>query len=179
MISRSQFYLFSVKWGAMICLCLYTSLAIAKVDDVDLKAVYLFRFALLADWQKTSVHAEHLEYCVLEAGKVSARLKNVVELKPDIAHFYNLSEEQHPNVCHILYVEDHNESKISLLKTQFPHALLVGNGKAFIDKGGMIAFIKVRNRIRPLISRKHVKQTQVQLRSQLLEVSELVKEDER
>lgn len=162
-----------------MCLCLCTSLAFANVDDVDLKAVYLFRFALLADWQDTPVDANHLEYCVVKNTEVSASLRKIVSSKPNVAHFYNLSEGQQPDVCHILYVEDSEHSKISLLKEQFPHALLVGNRKAFISKGGMIAFIKVRNRIRPLISRDNVKQTSVLLRSQLLEVSELVEEEKR
>ncbi|MGR5134827.1 hypothetical protein [Vibrio alfacsensis] len=41
-------------------LCLCTSVALANVDVVDLKAVYLFRFALLADWQNTPVDLNHI-----------------------------------------------------------------------------------------------------------------------
>ncbi|GAK87007.1 hypothetical protein JCM19238_4616 [Vibrio ponticus] len=38
---------------AVLGLNLFALPVIAKVDDADLKAVYLFRFALLADWQNT------------------------------------------------------------------------------------------------------------------------------
>ncbi|MGR5236648.1 YfiR family protein [Vibrio alfacsensis] len=156
---------------------LCTSVALAKVDDVDLKAVYLFRFALLADWQNTPVDLKHIAYCVVKNTEVSASLESIVAKKTDMARFYHLGKGQRPSVCHILYIEHSDDAKISLLKEQFPHALLVGNGKEFVRNGGMIAFIKVRNRIRPLISRKNVEQTKVLLRSQLLAVSELVKEE--
>ena len=78
------------------------------------------------------------------------------------------------STCHILYIESASAALISQLKSQFPHALLIGNGMQFINLGGMIAFIRVNNRIKPLISTAHVKQSGINLRSQLLSVAEIV-----
>jgi hypothetical protein len=145
----------------------------AKVDDDDLKAVYLFRFALLADWSKTGVNYEYIEYCVTSSSDVSERLQAIVESKPDRARFHRLPVSSDANVCHILFTELNDKEAVAQLRERYPHALLVGNGIDFVANGGMIAFIKVRNRIRPLIAREHVRHTNVLLRSQLLEVSEL------
>ncbi|WP_244225190.1 YfiR family protein [Vibrio aquaticus] len=155
-----------------IGLCLLPPLAWSKVDE-DLKAVYLFRFALLADWSGTGINSEYIEYCVTSNSEVTKRLQSIVESKSDLARFHLLLSGHSAETCHILFVEQANVGQIVQLKQQYPHALLVGDGVDFIASGGMIAFIKVRNRIRPLIARANVRQTGVRLRSQLLEVSEL------
>lgn len=151
----------------------FSQAAAAKVDDVDLKAVYLFRFALLADWQNTGVESDYLEYCATEIDDISLRLEAIVASKAQMARFFLLSEASEAQVCHILYTKTEDAEAIERLRQQFPHALLVGEGVDFVANGGMIAFVKVRNRIRPLVSRSNVEQSQVLLRSQLLEVSEI------
>ncbi|KOO14115.1 hypothetical protein AKJ18_14255 [Vibrio xuii] len=164
--------LYFKRFVLVIWLCLLPQLAWSKVDE-DLKAVYLFRFALLADWSDTGINSEYIEYCVTSNSEVAKRLQSIVESKPDLARFHLLLSGHSANTCHILFVEQANVSQLAQLKLQYPHALLVGDGVDFIASGGMIAFIKVRNRIRPLIARNNVHQTGVRLRSQLLEVSEL------
>lgn len=170
--------LFLVKLFAAFGLITFPLLVSAnvKVGDIDLKAVYLFRFALLADWQKTAVVTDRIDYCVAQGGDVALRLEAIVAAKPNMARFHKLFEGAHPTACHILYIEQGEAALIAELHGQYPHALLVGNGVDFVASGGMIAFIKVRNRIRPLISRKNVERTNILLRSQLLEVSEIYEE---
>ncbi|WP_244204685.1 YfiR family protein [Vibrio rhodolitus] len=160
---------------AVLGLNLFALPVIAKVDDADLKAVYLFRFALLADWQNTGVSSEHIEYCVTDINEISLRLEAIIASKPQMARFFLLSEGGDPQVCHILFTSQSDADNNEQLRQQYPHALLVGDGVDFVKNGGMIAFVKVRNRIRPLIARANVEQSQVLLRSQLLEVSELYK----
>ncbi|EED27100.1 valyl-tRNA synthetase [Vibrio sp. 16] len=75
-----------------------------------------------------------------------------------------------------MFIENGDEAIIANLHVRYPNALLVGNGVEFVANGGMVAFIKVRNRIRPLISRQNVEKSRVQIRSQLLEVSEIYEE---
>ncbi|KII76507.1 YfiR family protein [Vibrio renipiscarius] len=151
---------------------------LAKYGDEDLMAVYLYRFALMSDWQETGVATSPLEFCVTESSDVADRLEKIVLSKPEMATYNNIAQNPISEICHVLYVGDTNEAQIAQLKMDYPHALLVGSGKAFIQCGGMIAFVKVNNRIKPMISRKNVASSQIKLRSQLLSIAILANEAE-
>ncbi|MCL9776241.1 YfiR family protein [Vibrio methylphosphonaticus] len=145
----------------------------SQYSDDDLKSVYLFRFAMLAEWPK-SVSVSAKEYCVARGSQVGDGLKKIVEAKLGEQAFYGSETLSLASTCHILYVESGSAALVSRLKSQFPHALLIGNGMQFIDLGGMIAFIRVNNRIKPLIAPAHAQQSGVKIRSQLLKVAEIV-----
>ncbi|KHD24049.1 hypothetical protein NM09_16225 [Vibrio caribbeanicus] len=171
-----HFSILATKCLVALGLLIVPLLAQAKVDDVDLKAVYLFRFALLSDWNQTDIATDHIDYCVAQQSDVGLRLEAIVATKPDMARFHDMLSGVAPSVCHILFIENGDEAIIANLHVRYPNALLVGNGVEFVANGGMVAFIKVRNRIRPLISRQNVEKSRVQIRSQLLEVSEIYEE---
>ncbi|EGU42141.1 hypothetical protein VII00023_21852 [Vibrio ichthyoenteri ATCC 700023] len=157
-------------------LIIFSCSALAKYSDEDLMAVYLYRFALLSDWQETGVSTQPLEFCVTEESDVALRLRDIVLSKPETATYDNISQNPTSSICHILYVEGVDEQQVTQLKLDYPHALLVGSNKAFIQCGGMIAFVKVNNRIKPMISRENVEPSQIKLRAQLLSVAILASE---
>ncbi|MDK9773583.1 YfiR family protein [Vibrio sp. B181a] len=165
------------KYGLALWALLSATLAFAQYDDADLKAVYLYRFALLADWMNTGEPIAPIEYCVSESDTVAEHLKRIVARKPQLSRYFNLSSDVTPSACHILYVPNVTQTQIEALKEAFPHSLLIGNGEEFVFMGGMVAFVKVNNRIRPMVSRGHVAPTGVQLRAQLLSIS-ILAEDE-
>ncbi|KIP71977.1 valyl-tRNA synthetase [Vibrio harveyi] len=167
----------AVKWVITIWALLSATFAFAQYDDADLKAVYLYRFALLADWMATGESIAPVEYCVSESDSVGEHLKNIVARRPQLSRYYDLSNPVTPNTCHILYIPQAKKSQILLLRDQYPHSLLISNGEEFVKIGGMVAFVKVNNRIRPMVSRSHVAPTQIQLRAQLLSISLLVEDE--
>ena len=70
----------------MLGLFCYSVPASAQYSDDDLKSVYLFRFAMLAEWPKiTGVSVK--EYCVARGSQVGDGLKK--SLKPNwvVRHF--------------------------------------------------------------------------------------------
>ncbi|MFZ3441896.1 YfiR family protein [Vibrio harveyi] len=166
-----------VKWLIAFWALLSATFAFAHYEDADLKAVYLYRFALLADWVATGEPVAPVEYCVSENDSVAEHLQRIVARKPQLSRFYDLSKGETPSSCHILYLTQADSSKIATRRKQFPHSLLIGDGDKFIKKGGMVAFVKENNRIRPMISRNHIAPTKVQLRAQLLSIS-ILAEDE-
>ena len=163
---------------ALLCFASGASGASAKYNDDDLMAVYLYRFALLSDWHQTGVATRPVEFCVTEESGVSRRLHDIVLTKSDIATYDNIAQDASSSICHVLYVNEANEEQVAQLKRNYPHALLVGTGAAFIQYGGMIAFVKVNNRIKPMISRENVAPSLIRLRSQLLSVAILTNEEE-
>ncbi|EGQ9932507.1 YfiR family protein [Vibrio vulnificus] len=147
-----------------------------KYSDEDLKAVYLYRFASLADWQSTPLAQQKTRYCGEFNSVIAERLKAIVETQPEAATFSYLEEVDPQESCHLVFVESNPQTVLPTLQLRYPHALLVGNGEKFVRLGGMIAFIKVNNRILPLISRKHVEPSQIRLRAQLLSIAQLFEE---
>ncbi|WP_043991545.1 YfiR family protein [Vibrio sp. AND4] len=166
-----------LKYGLALWIFLSTTLAFAHYDDADLKAVYLYRFALLADWVKTSQSISLMEYCVTQSDAVAEHLKRIVARRQQLSGFFDLSRGAEPNTCHILYAPNAETIQIEELKKSFPHSLLIGNGERFVLMGGMVAFVKENNRIRPMVSRSHIAPTGIQLRAQLLSIS-ILAEDE-
>nr|WP_086940992.1 YfiR family protein [Thaumasiovibrio occultus] len=173
----SQFWhrAFAMLSCAMLAMWPQTVLS-GNVEDAEMKAVYLYRFAMFADWSELGVISDTITYCADSGSAVALNLKTIVESRPDTSSFVALWEGQVPEQCHVVYLEQSTLDQIAQLKSRFPHALFIGNGENFISDGGMIAFVKANNRIRPLISRNNVSESGVALRSQLLDIAILVDE---
>lgn len=147
--------------------------------DHNLKAVYLFRFAFLTNWGDTLFDEQGYTFCAEISSEVSKTLQALIQKKPQKARFLPLNTDkltENAN-CNIIYLTQQDTSTISILKQKMPHTLLIGEGETFIQHGGMIAFIKINNRIKPLVHLSHIAATGLSLRSQLLSVSEVVTEE--
>ncbi|WP_122032423.1 YfiR family protein [Aliivibrio sp. EL58] len=146
-----------------------------NIQDHNLKAVYLFRFAFLTTWGEFAPTNKQFNFCSDKELDTSHSLQALIKKRPSQAVFtpYTSIKELEQENCHIIYLSTQNSNVIQQLKTTQPHALLIGDGKPFVQSGGMIAFIKVNNRIKPLISLNNIKPTGLSIRSQLLSVSEI------
>lgn len=145
------------------------------IQDHDLKAVYLFRFAFLTTWGEYAPINKQFNFCSESTLDISNTLQQLIEKKPTQARYipYLTTNDLDKKNCHIIYLSTQNPQIIHQFKTSQPHALLIGEGQPFISSGGMIAFIKVNNRIKPLINLDNIKPTGLFIRSQLLSVSEI------
>ncbi|WP_237465985.1 YfiR family protein [Vibrio stylophorae] len=171
----AHFYFSIMRILFGMSLMLFCVSAHAKYSETDLKAVYLYRFALLAEWHQTQYPPHQIYYCATQASPVTEQLARLVAAKKDRAHFHLLTDQSVPN-CQLIYVDPAAKAELDTLKQHYPNALLVGNGRSFIKMGGMISLIKVNNRIKPLISIKNIEATGVKIRAQLLSIAELASE---
>ncbi len=153
------------------------SRAWSAVSDEQLKAVYLYRFPMLADWP-SEASGKAIEYCITRESLIGEYLSEVIENKPSSARFVDLSQSDKSEaaICHILYVDGQDREQVVELAKRYPYALTIGTGVQFVSLGGMLAFIKVNNRIKPLISQHNVEKSGIRLRAQLLAISELAEE---
>lgn len=180
----SLFY--SLRCRIIGCLLLLLSVSPLEandnnIPDHNLKAVYLFRFAFLTTWGEFAPTNKQFNFCSAAELETSHTLQALIEKRPLQAKFtpYASIKELEQDSCHLIYLATHKSTVINQFKITQPHALLIGDGKSFIKSGGMIAFIKVNNRIKPLIDLNNIKPTGLSLRSQLLSVSEITtNEDE-
>lgn len=153
------------------------SRAWAAVSDDQLKAVYLYRFPMLADWPREASD-KVTQYCITRESSMGDYLSEIIASKSSSARFIDLSQSDKSEtaICHILYVDGQDRAHVVELAKRYPHALTIGTGVQFVSLGGMLAFIKVNNRIKPLISQNNVEKSGVRLRAQLLAISELAEE---
>ena len=145
----------------------------ASYSEADLKAVYLFRFAFLISWPDRYQALNKYNYCAYKRSETAERLEQLIQTKSERARFYLLDNLENNTNCHLIFINTDDPNIVQALQANNPNSLLVGNSKDFIRHGGMIAFIKNDNRIKPLISRKNVAKAPFQLRAQLLQVSEI------
>lgn len=150
-----------------------------NIQDHNLKAVYLFRFAFLTSWGEFAPHNKQFHFCSETDLDTSNTLQTLINKKSAQAKYIPFSSVQdlEQENCHIVYLSAQSPNTIKQFTLSQPHALLIGDGKPFIAAGGMIAFIKVNNRIKPLISLNNIKPTELSLRSQLLSVSEIATDE--
>ncbi|MDD1780325.1 YfiR family protein [Enterovibrio sp. ZSDZ35] len=160
--------------GGVLPLCLFLGQSAWANDftDDELKAVYLFRFAYLVNWENVTVKDGIYHYCVDGMSEVAHHLKSISEQKKQKARFWNLADEdQSAHQCHIIFTTSRKEEQILSLRTRFPDSLLVGDGKTFVANGGMASFIKMNNRVRPYIDMHNLLGVPFTLRSQLLSIA--------
>ncbi|CZF81507.1 hypothetical protein GCE9029_02657 [Grimontia celer] len=163
--------------SALIVFAISTCVRAHDIRDDDLKAVYLFRFAMLVDWKASHGMSSQYHFCVDADNGVSKKLEEIALSKPQ-AVFHQIRNEQTPTPgCHIVYTTTNEADQVSALKASFPNALLVGEGRRFTRAGGMMAFVRVNNRIKPLISRSNLAGAPFSLRSQLLSIAVIEGED--
>jgi len=78
--------------------------------------------------------------------------------------------------CHVLFVADefHADMEGMVARAQRSHVLLVGNGSAFLLRGGAIAFVREGSRIRFDVDLGAASRAGLKLRSQLVQLARRV-----
>lgn len=146
-------------------------------QDADLKAVYLYRIAPMIEWRSNVRHLSKTYFCIDVTNAVSDKLKLLIDEKMDDAVLAIIDDSAvNSDICQIVYTRSINQDFISDLRQRYPASLLVGDGWEFIHAGGMIAFIKVNNRIRPLVSMKNLEGLPLSLSAQFLEIAMIYEE---
>ncbi|KXF82926.1 YfiR family protein [Enterovibrio coralii] len=144
----------------------------ADFTDDELKAVYLFRFAYLVNWENLPSQDNLYHYCVDGSSQVARQLETIAEQKRQKAKYWDITDDSAtPSRCHILFTTSREEEHILSLRIQYPDSLLVGEGKRFVENGGMASFIKMNNRVRPYIDMHNLLGLPFTLRSQLLAIA--------
>lgn len=196
-VGKSCCYI-QVTVGVLALLLLYTPMSYAKPannDQVDqrthnIRAAYLFNLLRFLSWHQDSPHntskvinlctsASDLEYQTLQ--KLESKQVNGKAIK--VIRLPTKKTKASPNNCHIAYlVSGNNQSKssankktINAINQYHSHkAVTVGNGKHFIDQGGIVAIVLNNNRMRLDINYRKAKEIGVRMSANLLEVAHIV-----
>lgn len=150
----------------------------------EVKAGYLLHFAKFVEWPaQVFVSRGAIEICVLGDDPLQRALDaasrgETVDSRPVVAS--TLDAAQPLDRCHIVFVGGafHGDMEEMVPVAQRQHVLLVGEGEAFLGRGGMIAFVREAGRIRFDVDLRAASRAGLKLRSQLVQVARHVVRDD-
>ncbi len=145
--------------------------------EYQLKAAYLLNFARFIYWPDQAIEeTQSFNICVMGEnpfGESLDRLSNkkIKNKKIKIKYIQSFSVKKQ---CHILYIsENKKESHREIIKkTNGNVVLTVSDIDGFASSGGMIGFVRIKNKIKFEINVAQSKKSEIKYRSQLLEVAD-------
>ncbi|NTS78525.1 YfiR family protein [Catenovulum sp. SM1970] len=177
--------LISLSWY-LLCLCWPLSAAAQNTDATKLTVAYLYQMSKFTKWQQEAFSDDNakLEICyvgqqtpTLEAllNKLASRKSNGREIATH--HFADgqiiLKQKQ---ACQLIYFSEQTwlelsyEQQAAITKQR----LTIGDSKAFLKQGGMLALIPVKSKLAIFVNPKAVEQSQIQLEARLLALAKKV-----
>ncbi len=149
----------------------------------DVKAAYLYNFLFFVRWPKAQ-DDEYWGICVIGSDPFGPsfhaldgrRLPNGKRLR--IRHLRSLPNSNHSGCRVVFFSRDLSRKSvvkaIALLKGKA--VLTVSDRPGFLDEGGMIALVTVKDRVRWVINKKSAEQAGLKFSSQLLRNALFVEE---
>ena len=149
----------------------------APPTESQVKAAYLYNFGKFVRWQSDRMASpDSLQICVLGKDPFGAVLDSTVageSIDGRKITVRRLAKVQDAGPCSILFVSSSEESRLdSVLASAQPLSVLtISDMPHFVEKGGMIGFVKQDNRIRFEVNRKAAEQSHLVLSSELLKIA--------
>ena len=147
-------------------------------SEYEVKAAYLYRFARFVEWPAAASRSPFV-LCVVGDDPFGHLLdevaaKAVIKEKP--VRIRRLSQLEEIGSCHTLYIsssEDVRLTEILAALDQRP-VLTVSDAPQFAQRGGMIGFSVVANRVRFTVNLKAAQDAGLTMNSELLRVATTV-----
>jgi hypothetical protein len=151
--------------------------------EIDVKAVYLLRFAEYVDWPPDSFASRNSPIVIGVLGDRAMReaLDGVVQgeqVRDRAFTVRPLSQVEDARNCHIVFVGQAESESLDRLITRLRNApvLTVSDLDRFLDRGGMIRFVNEGGKIRLHINLDAARASRLALSSRLLRVADAVRE---
>lgn len=140
--------------------------------EFQLKAVYLFHFAELAEWPSATPVSICLQGGSPLRGFLPALEGQLIGGKP-----VHIRLNQYPDLsgCRILFVSDIDAlTPLLIERAKAQNVLLVSDAEGFAGKGGMIQFTLRENKLKLVINLSAARQAGIKFSSKLLRMSEIL-----
>jgi hypothetical protein len=141
----------------------------------DIEAVYLFDFGKFVRWPVNNVN-EPLRLCVAGSRVFTDGLQNVVaseRIDGRAVLVHRVVRGEDPVGCSILFVDSSERDRASdlLAAVAGKPILTVSDLPDFLDRGGMIQFVLIANRVRFSVNMTAAARNDLSLSSELLKVA--------
>ena len=157
--------------------------SLAAAPEYQLKAVFLFQFSQFVEWPATSFAQDDAPFsvCVLGDDPFKQYLEDAVRGeqvggRPFAVKRYQRVEQVED--CQILFIAQPSglplETTLSALHER--SILTVADSRAFADRGGVIEFVTVDNKLRLRINPEAARAADLTISSKLLSLASLAKQ---
>jgi hypothetical protein len=174
----------TIALGLMIAFALFGAKAAQchhiKVQEADLKAAFIYNFSKFIDWPGNGAGSEHPEVfsiCTIGSDTVVAALEKL-EGKKTHGRFITITAftAQAVQHCDVLYIaESANKNLKKHLQGMAQQSVLtVGAGENFAQSGGMIEFVKKRNKIAFIVNADALLGAGLEASSKLLRLADRI-----
>lgn len=182
---RTSRHIFKILHIILLGICLSSGFIVkgqasdppSPVSEYQAKAAFVFNFAMFANWPKGIFPDEKspLVIGVLGSDQVEDALKSIEgekinDRKVTIEHFSGIDGIRK---CHLLFISSSERHRLKeILQTLGDSPVLtVSDMEGFTDRGGMIGFLTIQNRIRFTINLNSVQRTRIKISSRLLNLA--------
>ena len=176
----------------LVCFCLWlacselvTAEENADFTDYQVKAGYLYNFTKFTDWPSNAFAAADSPIIIGIVGDdpFGKILDDLV--KGEIVHGHplvikRLNSNDNLQSCHVLFICRNEKEQLPALlqKLKGSHVLTVGEDNRFLDKGGMINFVLVQEKVKLEVNAAVAEEAGLQISSKLLKLAvRVVKHD--
>jgi hypothetical protein len=188
-LMRTRKHSFPSGWVCLVALLLsavMTSAGAPTPREIDVKAVYLLRFAEYVDWPPESFASQNSPIIIGVLGDRNMRqaLDAVIEgeqVRNRPFRVQTLNRVEDARNCHIVFLGQAEAGSMDELMRRLRNApiLTVSDWERFDDRGGMIRFVNEGGKIRLHINLDAARTARLGLSSRLLRVADAVKETRR
>ncbi|MBI2512747.1 MAG: YfiR family protein [Opitutae bacterium] len=163
-------------------LLLGVSPLVAAPRDLDVKAVFLFRFAQFVEWPADAFPTPDAPIVIAVVGEdaLAAALDRVVAGERLQGRPFEVRRYHRPDQverCHVLYIAPSNAGDVAqvLVRLRGQPTLTVGDAPEFARTGGMIRFFSHQGRLRLEVNNTAARGAGLALSSKLLRIAEIVR----
>lgn len=172
--------------SSFICLLLLCYVGLVRANpesgsaaEYAVKAAYIYNILRFVSWDKGTplARSETLNICLLKEDPFSdyldpIRKKSIGGKKIELRTIDKLSQS---TSCHLVFI---NKGNYDLDTLKSSNSILLGNNIEFVKNGGLFSFYIENNKVRLMANRNAITNTNLNISSQLLEVSRLYGEEQ-
>lgn len=167
--------------GVVMLFLTFTRAQSPPIGEYQIKAAFLFNFGKFVEWPPSSFAdaSAPLRICVLGPDPFGEQLRNIVNEKTVNGRKLVIDYVVDPSAsrtCHILFIASSKKNRIGQILEMLrgSTALTVGDTEGFVQRGGMINFVLVDNRVQFEVNRWAIEVAGLKISSKLLSVAKLV-----
>ena len=167
-------------WVALALLLSIVPAAWAQTLEYQVRAAFLLNFTRFVQWPAPSEAANGaapFDICILGEDPFGAALNQIVAGENVGGRPIRIRRVRADAIgaCSILYVAKDEKNVPGIVAGAGPGVLTVGEGDAFLDQGGIIAFVVENRRVRFNIDPAAARKAGLQLSSRLLSVARSIR----
>jgi hypothetical protein len=172
---------------ARLVVALFAALGLARAprasaaepaSEYEVKAAFLYNFARFVEWPAEALAdaTASMVLCIFGESSLGEPLESTVAGKHVKHHALvvrNVEDADQARQCHVLFLDPTDPVRLRGILGALEGApvLTVGEGEAFAQRGGMIAFQMEGNKVRFAINADAAERSRLQISSQLLKLA--------